>query len=178
MTRRSKFGWVELVLGTLLIILGIFTLANPNTALTTFVYIYGFFAIISGIADITLYIKLQKRYGLGPVAALISGILSAIVGIIILFNPFTMKIVLAVLFPIWFIIHCVSRLGNLNFTRVVAGNAQYWISLILNVLGLVLGILLMVNPFVSLTTLVYIAAFYLLLSGISSLALGLSKFGA
>ena len=41
MRRKSGFGWLELILGILLVILGIFSMINPNTALTGIVIVYG-----------------------------------------------------------------------------------------------------------------------------------------
>jgi len=61
MTQKSKFGWLELILGILLILLGIYTFTNPSTALTTVVIIYGLVSIVTGIADLVLYVKLERR---------------------------------------------------------------------------------------------------------------------
>ena len=58
MRRRSGFGWLELVIGILLIVLGVLTLAKPDIALTGLVFAYGLAAIIMGVADIILYLKI------------------------------------------------------------------------------------------------------------------------
>ena len=46
MRRRSKFGWMELMIGILLIVLGIFTFLRPGSVLTGAVLVYGVFALI------------------------------------------------------------------------------------------------------------------------------------
>ena len=58
MKRRSALGWGELVIGIALILLGILTFARPAGALTGIVFVYGIFAVITGIADIAFYIKM------------------------------------------------------------------------------------------------------------------------
>ena len=57
MKKRSAFGWGELILGIVLIILGIFTFARPYSALAGIVFVYGFLALITGIGDIVFYIS-------------------------------------------------------------------------------------------------------------------------
>ena len=57
MKRRSGFGWLELIIGILLILLGVFTLIRPGAALTGLVVVYGIVALIMGIADIVLYVR-------------------------------------------------------------------------------------------------------------------------
>lgn len=66
MRRRSKFGWMELMIGILLIVLGIFTFLRPGSVLTGAVLVYGVFALITGIADIVFYVKMERHTGFGP----------------------------------------------------------------------------------------------------------------
>ena len=87
MRRRSKFGWMELMIGILLIVLGIFTFLRPGSVLTGAVLVYGVFALITGIADIVFYVKMERHTGFGPVVALVSGILSVIAGLLVMVYP-------------------------------------------------------------------------------------------
>ena len=52
--RTDKIKWTELITGILLILLGIYSLIRPVGMLTGVTVIYGLFAVITGIADITL----------------------------------------------------------------------------------------------------------------------------
>ena len=113
MKRRSGFGWMELIIGIALAALGIFTFVYPDNAVTTLVIIYGIIAIITGIADVVLYVRVDKHLGFGPTVSLISGILSVMAGAMLLVYPNAGKWVLSLLFPIWFIAHCLSRLSHL-----------------------------------------------------------------
>lgn len=87
MKRRSGFGWMELIIGIALAALGIFTFVYPDNAVTTLVIIYGIIAIITGIADVVLYVRVDKHLGFGPTVSLISGILSVMAGVMLLVYP-------------------------------------------------------------------------------------------
>ena len=87
MKRRSGFGWMELIIGIALAALGIFTFVYPDNAVTTLVIIYGIIAIITGIADVVLYVRVDKHLGFGPTVSLISGILSVMAGAMLLVYP-------------------------------------------------------------------------------------------
>ena len=112
MKRRSAFGWGELIIGILLIVLGAFTFARPSSALTGIVFVYGILAVITGIADIVFYVKIEQHTGFGPAVSLVTGILSILAGILLLFNPGAGKWAMVILFPLWFITHCISRLTH------------------------------------------------------------------
>lgn len=178
MKGRSCFGRFAIVEGLLLILLGGYTLARPGQALTAFIVLYGIMAVLMGIADILLYIRIERYVGFGPFISLISGTLSVMAGAVLLFNPNAGKIVLTVLFPLWFLAHCVSRLSNLTAIRLFTGNFNYYFSLVLNLLGLILGMLMLVNPWLSWVSIRYIIGFYLVLLGIDCIALAISQIGS
>ena len=60
MRRRSGFGWLELAIGIILIALGMLTFAKPDLALTSLVFAYGVAAVVMGVADIILYIEVER----------------------------------------------------------------------------------------------------------------------
>ena len=177
MRRRSGFGWMELIIGILLILLGIFTFLSPGSALTGVVIIYGVIAVIMGIADIIFYVKVEKYVGFGPSISLISGVLSIMSGIMLLVYPNAGKWVLTLLFPIWFIAHCISRLSHLGTIRVVAGSFYYYFALIVNILGIVLGVIMILNPFISGISISLAVGAYLILTGVESVIIAFSRLG-
>lgn len=177
MKKRSAFGWLELILGALFIILGVYTLANPNAALSGFVVFYGIVAIIAGIVNIVFYVKLERRTGYGPVTSLVAGIFDILIGVLLLFNVGAGTMAISILFPFWIIVRCVVQLSNLGLTRLVGGKAQFYISLVLNILGIILGFMLLFNPFASAVTFSYIIAIYLLALGIGYVIAAFSRLG-
>lgn len=177
MRRRSGFGWLELVIGIVLIVLGVLVFTKPDLALTSMVFAYGLAAMVMGVADIILYIQVERYTGFGPMLSLISGILSVMSGIMLVVYPRTGVLVLTVLFPIWFIAHCISRLTHLNHIRFVAGNGIFYFTLVIQIIGLFLGCLMLLNPLFTLTTIRYFASVYLILLGIDSVVMAVSRMG-
>ena len=169
MRSKKALGWGELILGILLTALGVFSFVRPASALTGVTYLYGILALITGVIDIVFYVKLEQRTGFGPGLSLAGGILSVIAGLTILLYPSAGAWALVVLFPIWFIAHCISRLTRLPFIRLAGRSGYYYFTLVLNILGIVLGFLMIVNPMISLFSIGYVIGVYLLILGIDSL---------
>ena len=103
--------------------------------------------------------------------SLVAGVLSVMAGVVILVNPRVGMAVFSLLFALWFITHCVSRLASLSLVRLVAGRGAYYAALVLNIIGIVLGALLVVLPATSLLALGYLAAVYLIVLGMESLVM-------
>ena len=177
MTRRSGFGWLQLAIGIALIVLGVLALANPDLALNGMVIAYGIAAVVMGVADILLYIRVERYTGLGPILALISGILSVMSGVMLMLYPRAGVLVLTVLFPIWFIAHCVSRLMHVNHIRYVAGDGVFSFALVVNIVGLILGFLMLLSPHTTLSTLRWFAGIYLVLLGVDGVVTAVSRMG-
>ena len=177
MRGHSGFGWLELVIGIVLIMLGVFAFAAPDLALTGLVFAYGIAAVIVGVADIILFIEVERYTGLGPLLSLVSGVLSVMTGLVLVVYPSTGVLVLTLLFPIWFIAHCISRLSHAGTIRLFSGNGMYYTTLILNGVGLALGILMLFRPAFSLAAIGFIAGFYLILLGTDSIILACSNVG-
>ena len=87
MRGRSNFGWLKLIEGILLLVLGIYTLTRPDQALTGFIILYGIVAVITGISDIILYVQVARFTGFGPVLSLITGTLSVMAGVMLIITP-------------------------------------------------------------------------------------------
>lgn len=75
-------------------------------------------------------------------------------------------------------VHCITRLTNLGFIRHFAGKVSYWVSLVINVIGLIAGFVLLLNPFASALSMAYCAGLYLLLSGVGSIVTGIGNLRA
>ena len=177
MKRRSEFGWLELIIGIVFVALGILTLARPDWSLSGMVCAYGVAAVVMGIVDILLFIRVEHFTGFGPVLSLIAGILSVMSGIMLIVYPGAGIMVLTVLFPIWFLAHCISRIGHLNRIRFVAGDGIFWFTLIVNIIGLILGCMMLFSPLLTLSAITTCAGVYLILLGVDAIVLAFSRIG-
>lgn len=166
---HRRVNWWEFFVGILLIILGITSLFHPSLTATGVMYAYGITGIIVGIADILLYIRVNRFTGFGPIVSLCAGALSVMSGVVILVNPEAGAAVFSVMFSMWFIAHCVSRLANLSLVRFAAGRVVYFVVLAINVLGILAGILLLASPAAAVLAAGYLAALYLIGLGAESI---------
>ena len=176
--RRSGFGWSELLAGVLLLALGIFTLARPEGMLTGVVVVYGIIAILMGIEDIVVYVRLARFTGFGPMLALISGILSVMCGVMLVANPHVGKWALTVLLPVWFIAHCIAGLTRVERVRLIGNRFYYYFVLTLNIVGLILGFVMLFSPtmsFLTLRAISYLIGIYLMLFGVESVVAAFAR---
>ena len=175
--RTDKVKWTELITGILLILLGIYSLIRPVGMLTGVTVIYGLFAVVTGVADIAFCVRMERRTGFGPAVSLVTGILSVLAGILILCNISAGRWVIAILFPVWFIAHCISRLSHLSLIRLTVGDVYYYFTLVVNILGLVIGFLMLFNPLAAMLSVSWLIGIYLILLGMDSLMLAIVLFG-
>lgn len=80
MKRRTKYGWMELLIGVVLVLLGVFSFSHPESTLTGLVVVYGAVAVVTGIADIIFYVRIDRHIGFGPITSLIMGGISVMTG--------------------------------------------------------------------------------------------------
>lgn len=165
-------------MGVCLILLGAFTFLRPRSIFTGIAVLYGVAAVITGICDIVIYIKEERFTGFGPAISLVSGILSIMTGIALLAYPGVAEWVVAILFPLWFITHCISRLTHLGIIRLMAGSFYYYFSLIVNTIGLILGFLMLFQPFITFFTVGYLVAFLLIAFGIDCILMAFTDMGS
>ena len=177
MNRRSSFGWLELLTGIFMIVLGILVFAVPNLIMTSMVIFFGLAAIIIGVTDIVLFIRVERYTGFGPILSLITGIISVMSGVALLIYPKLGTIMLTVLFPIWFIAHCISRLMQIHHIRLVAGNSMYVFTLVVNIIGIVLGFMMLLSPLFTLSAIRCFAGCYLILLGVEGIFTAVSRMG-
>lgn len=176
MKRHFRLDWVEFVVGILLIIFGIYTLLHPGRTLNWIVILYGIFAMVMGILDIVFYIRAERYTGFGPIISLVSGIFSIMAGVMLLVHPNSGKWVMILLLPIWFIAHCVSRLSRLHITRMVQGSFYYYFTLVINIIGIILGCVMIIWPSVLLFSIGFIIGAYLILLGVDNIAAAFHEF--
>ena len=177
MRRRSRYGWLEFVEGILLILLGLITMFRPGSVLRSITIIYGIMAVITGVSDVIFYAKTERYIGFGPTIALVTGILSLLAGLMLLMYPNAGELIMTLLLPIWFIAHSVSRLTHIPLVRL-AGKFYYYFTLIVNILGITLGCLMIIWPWVALFSTGFIIGGYLILLGIDCVVMACSDMDA
>lgn len=176
MTTRRRLGWMELIEGILLIALGIVTLVRPRGALTTLVAAYGVIALLTGLVDIAFYIVMEKHTGFGPTISLVTGILSVLAGCALIAHPEIGLNLLLIIFPVWFLTHCISRLTHLDIVRLVAGKCSFYLTLAANIVGIVLSVMMLFDPMISIVSMSVLIGADLILLGLESVVFAVGNY--
>ncbi len=164
--KKKGVDWSYLLLGILFIMTSLISFRNPFGNLVSIVLVFAIFAIVRGIFEIIIGNKVKNLSGFKFYLPIILGIFNILIGIYFMFNIHIGVAVLPFVFSIWFIADSIMGLLMLDLARAVS-NAYFWFSLIINILGVLLGIMLLFDPITSALTISFLVGFYFLLSGIS-----------
>ena len=170
MRKHSLFIYFELLLGIILFIAGVMSFIAPVDSLYFFSVLFGIIVILYGVTDVIVYIRLERYTAFAPMLSLISGILSVMAGIMLVIYPNTGIAGFLILFPIWFIAHSVSGLTRLDDVKYFQGNGMFVLSLILNILGLILGLMMLFDPVIAIVPVSYFIGIYSILIGSNTIA--------
>ena len=162
---RKSFDWAALILGILFVILGCVSMYHMDTTLKFVSILVGIGAILKGIYELWLRQIVNNILEQKSVWLLMMAILDIILGIVFLFFHGVGALTIAYIFAIWFIVDCVGQLQVSSFYRQF-GKGYYWLLVILNVIGIVIGVVLLFNPMLSAFALVWLIATFLILIGI------------
>lgn len=165
MNANKSVNWGGLILGILFILISLLSFNNPGGSLSAIVILFAILAIINGIFSIVVRNQIKNMIGMRATAFLVLGIIELLLGVVLLFNLSGGIIALSYVFAFWFIADSIRNLFFLDHARTF-GNGHYWFTLIINIIGLVLGIMLFIDPIVSALTISFLVGFHFMLTGI------------
>lgn len=161
--KKSK---INAIVSTIIIIaVGVFLLIRPGETLTTAVRLFGIALLVLGaMGVVSQLIKRDDR----SVISLIISVVEAVIGIIIIASPAFVVSLFPIIVGIIIALYGLSDLlAALNMKKADIGSWK--IALILSVITIILGIVLFVNPFKTMSTLVRIIGVVLVYKGITGL---------
>jgi uncharacterized membrane protein HdeD (DUF308 family) len=138
MTPTSLTWKSALVRGAIAIVLGIIAIFWPDTAIFTFMLIWGLWALVDGIA--VLFLAFQPQARDARTMLLVQGALGVVLGILIVTHPGLSASVVTWLAGVWFVVRGLLE-GFAAF-----GTSPRGILLASAAIDIVLGVLFMVNP--------------------------------
>ena len=125
------------------LLLGIIFLIYPNISIQVVAYLIAFILIGSGIYLIGL--EFTNRIIFFPMDTLFNGIISVILGTIILIYPNIFQIIIPIMLGTYFILDSIFKLKVITFLRRI-DNTSWILSLLLTILSIICGIVLIANP--------------------------------
>lgn len=170
--------WLVLLRGIVAVIFGIIALLAPVTALYAVVFVFAAYAIVDGIVGIAHAIRVRdrdRRWGW----LLASGIIAVIAGVVAFVFPGVAGVVYATfvlaIIAIYAIISGIS--GFPAAASMTDGGRKalgYIVSALSIVLGVVLGIVLLVDPVIAVFNLIWVVGIWAIVIGIALIVAGVS----
>lgn len=162
---KKRFDWASLILGIVLVVLGCVSIMHPDKSLHLLCILVGVGLLLLGIHELWARSKMQEWLGYRSGWLLGTGILDIVLGIVFLVYQNFGTTVIAVIFALWFIISSANELTIAGFLHQL-NVGYYWLLFILDILGLIIGVVLLFSPMLSAITMVWLISFYLIVIGI------------
>mgnify|MGYP006301448475 CR=1 FL=1 len=155
--------WVEVLKGILALIIGIICLANPATALAAVAIYLGIIAIITGVV---VLLNAWIRKGTYWRFWISEGLFNLVVGILLVAFPQTAVSLIIILISL--LIIAISMVQILTYSSLRRSGFSSPVMLVSAIFSLVIGLLLLFNPFEGAQVVAIILGVYAVLYSISS----------
>ena len=135
----NKIFNASIVTSVIILVLGIFLFIQPDTIIRIVSIILGGIILVPGITSLLDYFKNKYQ------PSLITGIVTIIIGLILIINTELVASILPFILGIYFIINGINRLQYA--LELKKQNINYTTSLVFSILIILCGILFIINPF-------------------------------
>ena len=135
--------WLVALRGLVALVFGVLTIFRPGVTLSVLILLFGSYAIVNGLFTIVAAVA-GRRGEPHWVSLLISGVLSAALGVLTFLAPAITTIVLLYIIAAWAIVTGISEIVTaIRLRRVITGE---WLLIVAGALSVLFGILLIVSP--------------------------------
>ena len=155
--------WLVLLQGVGAVLIGLLLVTQPGVTLFTLVIFLGVYWLVGGIFDLVGIFLDRTNWGL----KLLSGVLGILAGLLVVRNPLWATIALPATL-VWLLAIIGIVVGAVGIYRALTGAG--WGAGILGAMSVMLGLILVLNPLISIGVLVYVAGFWAILGGIATIA--------
>ena len=156
--------WLLLLVGLLSVVAGVIILFKPGDSLATLAVIAGIFLLVDGIAELASSF-MRSTANRGMVA--LFGVLTAIVGVLLIRHPIGGVTAVALLIGLWLI-----AIGVIRFVTAFEEYEHRGWHALAGILELIAGIVIVANPNIGYATLAILVGIGFILNGIGLTALG------
>jgi len=156
--------------GIVAVLVGLLAIVATKFVLDFLEYIYGFFAIITGIMNSGVGISSEKTE-IPKWLLLITGVLGVLLGIFALLTPLIIAMTITMFIAAWALITGILELGLAFSSKTTPHRAVLALS---GIIGVVFAIILVLIPVLGAYALVIVLGVYALVFGFISIFLGLS----
>jgi uncharacterized membrane protein HdeD (DUF308 family) len=165
MNNIQRNGWgVEVLKGVIALIIGIICLTDPSEALAAITVYLGILAMLAGLVVVVTSLK---RKGTNWKFWISQGIFNIIIGILLVSYPKVAINVIIIFISLWIIAMSIIQIFTYANLKKTGYNSQ--LLLFTGILSLLIGILLVFNPFEGAKIVAIILGIYATIYGLSSL---------
>ncbi len=169
-------GIITLFTGLLVILAGIFTIANTGSTVASIAFILGITVILLGIVMLIGYfIGSRYRTRIKHNWVLVDSIVAIIIGVVLLGNLVTAEIVVPYLLAMWVIYSGIQRVVAATHIDLSEKKTNFIAALGIGLLLTVVGCLSFFNPLLSLASQTELIGMFLIVQGIAAVELGINS---
>lgn len=141
----KKLSQISTITSIIFIVIGIFLIFRPETTLSLISYILGLVILVNGILNLIRYFSNRESGNLYDFG-FIFGVMSVITAVIFISQPNMIASIIPLILGIWILVNGVIKLQvSMNLRNYQSSN---WIrSMIISGFSVLLGIILVLNPF-------------------------------
>lgn len=136
----NKIFNLSIVTSVIIFVLGIFLFVEPDVIINMISIVFGGIILIPGITTLIDYFKNKYQ------PSLVTGVVTVIIGMILIINTKLVASILPFILGIFFIVNGINRMQYALELRKT-NNGNYVASLIISILIILSGVLFVINPF-------------------------------
>ncbi len=161
---------VTIVVGVLLMLTGVWCLANPGALFLSLAFIIGIMMLISGFSHIVVYMTMEKQGERGG-WIVADGALTAILGVIVLSNQLISDAMIPVFFGMWILFTSIMRIMMALQKRATEDDKGWGWMFALGVLGILAGVYAFYNPILAGIAIVILVGVFFMIQGMNVIVL-------
>lgn len=162
LNKLNKYLNSGIILTIVFLLVGGILIVKPDISFNIISYLIGASLIVSGIYLFIIDSKTKNIF----INVFLYAILLTLIGILIILNPFTLKVILPIFLGLWFLI---SGIFKIRLDIYMKDEPYFILSLITNIITVICGVILLINPVESVSAITISLGIIIVVSSISSL---------
>lgn len=162
LNKLNKYLNSGIILTIVFLLVGGILIVKPDISFNIISYLIGASLVISGIYLFIIDSKTNNIF----INVFLYAILLTLIGILIILNPVTLKVILPIFLGLWFLI---SGIFKIRLDIYMKDEPYFILSLITNIITVICGVILLINPVESVSAITISLGIIIVVSSISSL---------
>lgn len=162
LNKLNKYLNSGIILTIVFLLVGSILIVKPDISFNVISYLIGASLIVSGIYLFIIDSKTKNIF----INVFLYAILLTLIGILIILNPITLKVILPIFLGLWFLI---SGIFKIRLNIYMKDEPYFILSLITNIITVICGVILLINPVESVSAITISLGIIIVVSSISSL---------